>query len=496
MNERASVGQTIIIPFGSGGLNTKDSLPSMPSQDLIKAQNVIIENEKVVSRDGFSDAVGGFVYSDTINSLFEFRSSDDTQIISCAGEKIYTGLTPPTEIGTGFSSDKWQGIMMNNYLLIFNGSDTPQKYDGTTLSSNAFTGSGLTPANLVGATNFKNRLICWENNSCGFWYGSSDAISGALDYFDLSYITKRGGYVVACASWSYDSSGGTGLQARLVIFMSSGEAIVYEGTDPGDADAWAIIGRFKVAPPVSQRAFLEYSGDIILINKYDVVTFSEVFSSGENPNTQSKLVGAISSAVASYSSLFGWEIVNYPKGGLIIINVPLNDTTSTQYIINTRTGGCSQFTEMNAKTFVIYDDNLYFGGSSLYQALTGSDDDGEFINIDIQTAFSNFGVSAEKTLNYIKPYFGIDSDTNFNYSVNYDFTQGNLSASELSSVAGNFWDTFYWDTVYWSAETEIKSVQYGVSGEGIFVSFRINTNIKNSIFEFYNILYSFNTNIQ
>jgi len=384
--------------------------------------------------------------------------------------------------------------MMNDYLLLFNGVDTPQKYDGTTLTDNTFTGI-TTPENLVGATNFKNRLIAWENNACGFWYGNPDAISGTLEFFDLSFITKKGGYVVACATWSYDSSGGSGLQARLVIFMSSGEAIVYEGTNPADAEAWAIIGRFKVAPPVSQRAFLEYSGDILLVNRYDLITFSEVFSSGENPNTQSKLVGAIKAAVSAYGLNFGWQMINHPNSALIIINVPNSATEFTQYVINTRSGGCSEFTGMNAQCFGVYDNNLYFGGETkIYQALSGSNDDGEFINIDIQTSYNNLGSNFEKTLNYIKPFLAIDTDTNFSYSINYDFKTSDLATSELVSTEGNFWDTFFWDEVYWSAESEIKSVQYGVSGQGIYVSYRINTSIKNAKVAFYNILYSFENN--
>jgi hypothetical protein len=489
--ERVSVANTITSSFGTGGLNTKDSLPSMPPEDAIILKNMIVENDRVVSRNGFESAATGF--SAPIESLFEFRSAEDTQIISCAGSKIYEGLDPSVvEIASGFGSARWQGIMMNSNLLLFNGEDIPQKYDGTTLSANTLTGAGLTSSNLVGATNFKNRLITWENNACGFWYGDSDAISGALEFFDLSYITKRGGFVVACATWSYDSSGGTGLQARLVIFLSSGEAIVYEGTDPGDAELWAIVGRFKVAPPISQRALLEYSGDILLVNRYDLISFSAVFATGENPETQSKLVGAIKQVVAAYGSNFGWQLVNYPIGGLIILNVPTGNNTFIQYVINTRSGGASQFTNMNANCFVVYSDNLYFGGSDeIYQGLTGLDDNGEYINIDIQSAFSNFGVNREKSLNYVKPYMAIDNDINFNYSLNYDFQQGDLSTAELASTSGNFWDTFFWDEVFWSAESEIKSVQYGANGQGMYVGYRVNASIRNSQLAFYSILYSY-----
>lgn len=498
IRERTTLGQTISIPFGTGGLNTKDPLPAMPPQDAIILENLIVENEKVVSRNGYENAVDTFEFDDPVESIFEFaNASNANQIISCAGSKIYSGLTPPTEIGTGFMNARWQGLMMNNYLLLFNGEDTPQKYDGTTLTVNTLTGSGLTSSNLVGATNFKNRLIAWENNKCGFWYGSGDAISGTLTYFDLSYITKKGGYVVACAAWSYDSSGGTGLQARLVIFMSSGEAIVYEGTNPGDADTWSIVGKFRVSPPISQRAFLEYSGDILLINKYDLVTFSEVFASGENPNTQSKLVGAIKAAVNSYGSNFGWQMINYPAQGLIIINVPKSSTTFFQYVINTRSGGCSQFTSINSHCFGVFNNQLYFGGATkIYEGLVGESDDGNYINIDIQTAYSNLGVNQEKIMNYIRPTMAVDGVPSFNYSMNYDFRTSDLATSELTSIGGNLWDTFYWDEVYWSAESEIKSVQYGVSGEGTFVSFRINTSIRNTSISFYSIFYAFGVNAQ
>lgn len=498
IRERNTLGQTISIPFGTGGLNTKDPLPSMPPQDAVILENLIVENERVTSRNGYENAVDTFNFTNPVESLFEYASSNsNNQIISCAGSKIYTGLTPPTEIGTGFSNARWQGLMMNNYLLLFNGEDAPQKYDGTTLTVNTLTGSGLTSSNLVGATNFKNRLIAWENNACGFWYGAGDAISGTLTYFDLSYITKKGGYVVACAAWSYDSSGGTGLQARLVIFMSSGESIVYEGTNPGDANAWSIVGKFKVSPPVSQRAFLEYSGDILLVNRYDLVTFSEVFASGENPNTQSKLVGAIKAAVNSYGSNFGWEMINFPAQGLIIINVPKSSTTYIQYVINTRSGGCSQFTNINARCFGIFNNQLYFGGTTkIYECLTGESDDGDYINIDIQTAYSNLGVNQEKVLNYIRPTLAADGTPAFNYSINYDFRTSDLATSELASVEGNLWDTFFWDEVFWSAESEIKSVQYGVSGEGTFVSFRINASIRNADIDFYSVFYAFSVNAQ
>lgn len=488
---RNSVGNLVTVPYCTGGWNTKDPLPSMPPQDAVILDNYIVENERIVSRGGFTEEATGL--DGDVESLFQFSNSDETQIISAAGDKIYTGLGGSlTQIGSGFANSRWQAIMMNQYLLLFNGADTPQKYDGTTLTPNVFTGTGLTPANLVGATAFKNRLIAWENNATGFWYGGSDAISGALDFFDLAYVTRRGGYVVACASWSYDSPGGTGLQARLAIFMSTGEALVYEGTDPGTAENWAIVGRYKVAPPVSQRAIIELSGDILIVNKYDLISFTAVIQTGETPDTQSKLVGAIKTAVGAYGLNFGWQLINFPLAGLIIINVPTSTNSQyQQFVINTRSGGCSRFIGINARCFTVYNDLLYFGGfGNICQALNGDDDDGEYITLDSQASYNNLGVNKEKTLNYIKPYMVIDNAQDFSSALNYDFKTGTLVANQLASNSGNLWDTFYWDTVYWSPESEIKSIQYGASGQGVYVGWRVKVQTKQPI-AFYSILYSF-----
>lgn len=479
--ERLAVGNSISIPFCQGGWNTKDPLPSMPVQDAVILDNFIVENERIVSRGGYSEVASGL--GAPVESLFEFSSADEMQMISASGTKIYKNLGGSiTQIGTGFASARWQGFMMNQYLLLFNGVDTPQKYDGTTLTANTFTGSGLSPDDLVGGTSFKNRLIAWENNACGFWYGGSDAISGTLSFFDLSYVTRRGGYVVACASWSYDSSGGTGLQPRLVIFLSSGEALVYEGTNPGDATTWSIVGRYKCAPPISQRAIIELSGDILLVNRYDLISFSAIMQTGETPSTQSKLVGAIKSAVASYGESFGWQLINYPLAALIVLNVPTANDTAQQFVINTRSGGCSRFIGYNAKCFGVFNNLFYFGGTGkIYQALDGDTDNGNYITLDAQSAYNNLGTNKEKTLNYVTPIMAIDNVQEFSSALNYDFKLTNLQAVQLSSTGSNFWDTFYWDTVYWSPESEIRSVQYGAAGQGVFVSYRIFVQTKQPI---------------
>lgn len=487
---------SVTIPYCTGGWDTKNPLPSMPPQNAIVLDNMIVTNDSIVSREGYSENItdlDGSVYS-----LFEFANATSIQLISCTSAgSIYQGVgEAATQIGSDFAGGKWQGGMMNQYLLLFSGTDTPQKYDGTTLSDNVFTGSGLIPANLVGGTNFKNYLITWENNKCGFWYGDSDAISGPLTFFDLSTIARYGGYVISCTVWTYNTSGGSGLQARLVIILSTGEVLIYEGSNPGDATVWALIASCKIARPVSQRAILELGGDIYILTEYDLVSLTDILRNNEKPNTQSLLIGAISKAVASYKTSFGWQLIYYPNGSLIILNVPTSVSNEfEQYVVNLATGGASRFLNMNGYCFAVYNDNLYFGGDEVvYQGLNGENDNGEFITITARQAYSNYGIDKEKTLNYIKPYFKFDSDVDISTTISYDFKENTIyQVNQALTNSGNYWDTFYWDTVYWSSESEIISRQFGVSGSGVYISFAIECELKLAL-RIYSLLISYSVN--
>ena len=85
--ERLMIGNLTTVPFGTGGWNTKDPLPSMPKQDAVILENMIVENDRIVSRAGYNEAATGFATN--VESLFEFANDNSTQIISCASDKIF-----------------------------------------------------------------------------------------------------------------------------------------------------------------------------------------------------------------------------------------------------------------------------------------------------------------------------------------------------------------------------------------------------------------------
>jgi hypothetical protein len=200
-------------------------------------------------------------------------------------------------------------------------------------------------------------------------------------------------------NWSRD--GGDGIDDFIAFFMSSGDCLVYQGTDPGDADAWALVGIYNIPAPIADRAVLEFGGDIFLVSKTDAVFLSTIIRLDGNVITPSKLSGAIQSATNSYSDNFGWEVSYYPSKGWLIINVPKSTNSKyIQYVRNSKDGASWQITGWNARTFGIYNNDLYFGGDGvIYKADNGTIDGTDGIDFEVQQAYSNFESPLPKTIN-------------------------------------------------------------------------------------------------
>ena len=80
---------------------------------------------------------------------------------------------------------------------LVNGTDTPQQFNGTSVSSLTVTGSGLTSTNLIGITVFKNRTFFWEDDSQDFWYSALNTLGGTVNKFPLSRVGDFGGKLIS-----------------------------------------------------------------------------------------------------------------------------------------------------------------------------------------------------------------------------------------------------------------------------------------------------------
>ena len=154
-------------------------------------------------------------------------------------------------------------------MLLVNGADTPQVFNGSTLSNSTI--SGPTVTDLIGVNVHKNRIYAWESNSQSFWYGATNAIGGIFKEFNLSRVGNFGGDLIAMATWNHDR--GDGVDDYALFMMSSGEVLLYDGSDPEDAANWSLIGVFKIGSPIAVRGIKKVAGDVVIITDQDFVFF-------------------------------------------------------------------------------------------------------------------------------------------------------------------------------------------------------------------------------
>lgn len=493
LQERLGGAKRANVAAPYGGLNTRDAESNMEITDAVKMDNFFPNQGSVTTRKGYNEFASGL--DGYVETLMEYNANTVRKFL-CANNDEINDVTDPLSIinkGSGFTNARWQWANFNAFMLLFNGNDTPQKFDGATLSASTINGSGLAPADLDGVNVFKNRIFAWNSNSQDVWYGATNAIEGTFTKFQLSRVATFGGNLISMQTWNLD--GGDGVDDYALFLMSSGDVLMYSGSDPA---SWELVGTYKIGRPLSIRGAIKLAGDVVIITDQDFVFFSQVFKNDGAVTARSKLSGAALEVSNNYGSNYGWQVLLYPKGAWLIFNVPLaTNVTYHQYIVNTITGAGCRFTNMNACCWGMFGNNLYFGGNGkIFIADNGFSDNGDFIAGDVQAAYSNLNSPAEKVLNSFRNIIKTDGTVEINSLVNFDYGRASTSQTISSSSAGAEWDETPWDVEYWSPEGLSRNELVLSSGSGVDLGMRIKTNLNGQQFSWFRTDYSVNvTNI-
>jgi len=492
LQERNGQALRVNVPAPYGGLNTRDSESNMEPTDAVVLENFIPQQGSVKSRNGYSEYCTGL--TGNVETLIEHYSQSVRKFLACHNNQI-TDITNPSStsvLGSGYSSNKWQQVAFNGYTLLVNGANAPIKFDGSTITSNAINPTGGTASALNGINIFKNTVYVWDTTLPYFWHGAVNAISGTFSKFDLSYVCPNGGNVIRMETISRD--GGAGADDYCSFIMSNGYAVLYEGDDPSKANQWSLIGVYKIGVPMSIRSTTKVAGDVALLTNQDFVLFSTVLQNEGQATQQTKLSGAVLEVAQDYINNNGWEVISYPRGALLFFNVPVaTNTKYIQYGFNTITGAGWKFTGLNAITWGLYNQKLYFGGNGkVYLFDDGLEDNGTYINCKAQTAYNNLGSPAEKIVNSYRNTIKIDGSAIINSIVNFDY--GRTESKQTNSVEanGSIWDEAEWDIAEWSSENETQNKLVYSSGQGVDLSMRIEANLKGQQLSWYRTDYSVN----
>lgn len=478
------------------GWNGRDSLDAMEEGYAVRLCNIFPETNYVSLRKGFRVHATG-MGTGAVQTLAELVTEAGTRkLVACANGNIYDASTynaAATSLDSGFTSNKWQTANFRNKLILVNGADQPQQYDGSAVSDAAYTGIA-DDANLISVEVYKSRLYFVQKDTASVWYGGVDAITGGLTEFDVGSLLRLGGYVMYAGSWSNDS--GAGMQDLFVIVSSMGETLIYNGTYPGEdgttagAEAWQLVGRYFLPVPLGRRAFMNLAGDLVILTDQGAVSLAAVFAQGKDEiyrMVTDLIADPYQDGARAYAANFGWCGLSYPRGHMAIINVPtVADGNADQWVMNTLSGAWTKFQNIKASSWTTYSDKPYFGGmdGKVYEFDIGADDGGDVIDFEIKTAFNYFGDRrSEKRFLMARPLFIGDTAMRFLMNVDCDFEDRTITDTiTTTGVSGAEWDVADWDSSSWDGGATYRADWYDLSGHGRCAALRIKGSSTNALF--------------
>jgi hypothetical protein len=475
---------SVSIPAPVGGWNTRDPLDDMPAQDAIRLINLIPGTSSIRNRKGstlFAEGMG----TSPVDTVSEWVGGTGTaKLLAASNLNIYDCTSgTPSSLGSGFSNNQWQTTLFRDSgsttrLVMVNGADTPQSYNGTTLAPIAFTGIA-TPSNLISVSQYRNRIYLVEKDTTKVWYGNTvDAAAGALVAFDVGSLFQQGGYLMACIPSTRDGDA-QGTAEQLLFISSQGDVLVYQGTFPGDA-SWSIVARYQIPPPMGRRCFSYLGADLLLLTSQGVIPYSALLSGGAQKYAQlsDKIQSALVKATTDYRQNFGWQILPYQRQNLLYLNIPVaTGTQSQQAVLNTLTGAWCQFTGVNACSWCLFNGVPYFGGASgrVWRFDNGYTDGGVSIVYDGKTAFNYFNDRQRlKRFTLARPLIRSTQAFTLGFNVDVDFNNRALASGALISGGSDSpWDTSPWDTSPWDGEAISNNEMYSVDGLGRCAAMRL-----------------------
>jgi hypothetical protein len=461
----------INIPSSIGGLNLRDSLDSMDIRDCIQMDNIIPSPMCDRVRTGFvnfSEQPANCLISHPVLGEEALIYGYNTQL----GSIDMTGVA--TIYQDIFNSDDWSGTQFADgigkiHTIIANGVNIPQDY-----SSGIFADIGFVIPDgvLLDAPNgYKNRLYFVKKNSFSLYYGGVQSIAGDLTEFNAAPFFKLGGYILATAGWTQD--GGDGMDDMLCIFSSNGEVLIYSGSSPDNED-WALNGRFVIPSPINKKSFQNMGADIIVATKQGYVPLAQVLAS--NRANIAQISGKLANITQGKDFSRRWSINWFPLEGWMFVNSPSSagKYAYEQHVLNTQTNSWCRFVGMDAETWAIVGDRIFFGNKSgVFEANVGNSDNGNYITYYKQMAYQDFGIAEKKQIVRVVPRYNTDGADIIYKKINVDFKQGKITPLNFldRSIYASYWDEAIWDESFWSSEADIYNFRGSVYAHpGSFLS--------------------------
>jgi hypothetical protein len=485
--QKRAIIQTVPAPIG--GWDTRQAVSAMPPTNAVLLDNWFPETEKVTLRGGSAaHATGLGTSSEAVETLMGYNKLDGTnELFGACGAEIYD-VTSAGAVGSAVVSSmnnaRFQYVNMGTsggqFLLAFNGADTPRTYNGSAWGTASM--SGPTIANCIWCNTHHRRLWIGEEDSLSGWYGAANAITGTFTEFPFAGVFSKGGYIAGMGTWTRDS--GEGSEDLAIFVTSEGQVAVYNGIDPSTAANWQLIGVFQIGRPIGRRFMLRAGADLILITTDGFVSLGAILAldraQSEMGAISAQINDAVNTAVRLYGGNFGWEGILYSQGQQLIFNIPISGTEKHQYVFNTITQAPCRFTGLEAVTWGLIGDDVYLGmedgtvdkydGDNVY-----SDTGSVAISGDGVGAFNYFeSMNMEKQFQAVEPIFESIGNPSVATDMNVDYQ---IRAATGTAAAGpthvGIWGSSKWGVDLWGASPQVFRGWRGAVRKGFAGSLRV-----------------------
>jgi hypothetical protein len=460
------------MPAPTGGMNTVDPWTELPPRDCVSAINIIADTGGVRARTGWREHATGITgtINDQVRTTMSFNGSQiaNNRLFQTTDDGIWdVSVNPPTRMLTFGAINLFSGwgmasavVTSGGHFLVYadevNGlfyySEATEVWAAYTSGSGTGQISGVDPALIVSVTVWKNRLWLTERNTAKAWYLDAGAIFGTATGFTFGGRFAHGGYLVGLFNWSTD--GGSGLDTLLVAISSSGDVVIYVGTDPASASTFGLKGVWFVgAVPAGRRIATDYGGDLLILSALGVIPASKLLIGNPVLDRSQYATGKISnlfSRLANASiNYLGWAMVTHPTDNALMVLIPPNPVDATfQLAMSIQTKGWTRYEDLPILSAAVWDGKLYFGTAdgrccknegALDEVLLDTPSSGTPIDWSVLMPFH--GYASQKQVQMVRPLIVSDESVPaYEGSINYDFDTSVPALPDLRVGGPGTWD--------------------------------------------------------
>lgn len=482
------------MPAPVRGLNYSDPIDQMEPNYALSLENVVPNGLNCAVRKGHTFLNGLASSSSTIDTLCGMANADGTyQVLAAANPlnnlyRVTAGSM--SSIGGPYTSAVFNTDTFGFRTFLCNGVDDVQVV--ATGSAAASTFSGVTLANLINVSSYKERVYFVEKSTLKIWYGNSQAIgASALSSYDFQFAMKHGGYLVSAGSFSNNYADST--QDLFYALSSEGELLFYVGSSPADVTTpWGLVKRAKIGRPLGYRAFVAVENDIWILTDQGIVPISALFSS--EPSTALETVGQkVNPFIAQYAALMPfshlWAGSYFSKERKVYITVPLTSSSTVLLVYNLVGQAWTMYTlyqDRLALKVMSVAGNVFYGGIS-GNVYTGEVGYYDYISASVTNATRFFGRGAFsffgqrglwKAYRDIRPLIKTVRTANLSLGIDTDFQQ----STGVNTISPGLNAYTPWGSPWgspWSSGIEYIYDRHAVKGQGYSAAIKFGGSLNN-----------------